>query len=216
VSSAVLRVHVGTDSVVCVEGQRAVLPAWYTSPSHRKPYVTWLLNKEDAYPFQILTYLGGVVKVEETELKPRVGFLYPDLTHNISLVINATQERDSGRYMCTVNVADNVTSTGKNVGVISLTVLVPPAAPACQLHGDPTVGANVTLSCTSKKGKPSPAYQWQRTAPTLQVFFPPAQDRGRGTLKLTNLSREMAGLYVCTAENRVGLAECSIVLEVHS
>ncbi|NXE17334.1 ESAM protein, partial [Lophotis ruficrista] len=165
-------------------------------------------------PVQILTYLGGVVKVEETELKPRVGFLYPDLTHNISLVINATRERDSGRYMCTVNVADNVTSTGKNVGVISLTVLVPPAAPACQLHGDPAVGANVTLSCTSRKGKPSPAYQWQRTAPTLQVFFPPAQDRGRGTLKLTNLSREMAGLYVCTAENPVGSAECRVVLEV--
>lgn len=61
---------------------------------------------------------------------------------------------------------------------------VPPAAPTCRLHGDPTVGANVTLSCTSEKGKPSPAYQWQRTAPTLQVFFPPAHGKvappGRG------------------------------------
>ncbi|NXN51326.1 ESAM protein, partial [Rynchops niger] len=165
-------------------------------------------------PVQILTYLDGVVKVEETELKPRVGFLYPILTHNISVVINATRERDSGQYMCTVNVVDDVTSTGKNIGVINLTVLVPPSAPTCQLHGDPTVGANVTLSCTSEKGKPSPAYQWQRTAPTLQVFFPPAHDQARGTLKLTNLSLEMSGLYVCAAENRAGSAECSVVLEV--
>lgn len=54
---------------------------------------------------------------------------------------------------------------------------VPPAPPACQLRGSPTVGANVTLSCASEKGKPSPAYQWQRMAPTLQVFFPPAQGK---------------------------------------
>jgi len=45
--------------------------------------------------------------------------------------------------------------------------------------------------------------------------FSPA-DRARGTLKLTNLSLEMAGLYVCVAENRAGSAECSVVLEVHS
>ncbi|KAF1403211.1 Endothelial cell-selective adhesion molecule, partial [Spheniscus humboldti] len=191
-------------------------------------------------PVQILTYLDGMVKVEETELKPRVGFLYPVLSHNISVFINATRERDSGQYMCTVNVVDDATSTGKNIGVINLTVLgkappshpgslrprrrrpsgltsapaVPPAAPACQLHGNPAVGANVTLSCASKKGKPSPAYQWQRTAPTLQVFFPPAQDRAGGTLKLTNLSLDMSGLYICVAENRAGSAECSILLEV--
>ncbi|NXC49925.1 ESAM protein, partial [Penelope pileata] len=163
---------------------------------------------------QILTYLDGVVKVEETELKPRVGFLHPVLTHNISLFINATRERDSGQYMCTVNVVDDVTSTGKNVAVINLTVLVPPAPPSCSLRGSPTVGANVTLSCASEKGKPFPAYQWQRTEPTLQVFFPPAQDRVKGTLKLTNLSLDMSGLYVCVAENQAGSAECSIILEV--
>ncbi|XP_019325926.1 PREDICTED: endothelial cell-selective adhesion molecule [Aptenodytes forsteri] len=83
-------------------------------------------------PVQILTYLDGMVKVEETELKPRVGFLYPVLSHNISVFINATRERDSGQYMCTVNVVDDVTSTGKNIGVINLTVLgkAPPLAPA--------------------------------------------------------------------------------------
>ncbi|KAM6400321.1 endothelial cell-selective adhesion molecule-like isoform 3-T3 [Rhynochetos jubatus] len=175
VSSAMLEVHVGTGSVFSVEGQQAVLPAWYTSHSQKKPYITWLLRKEDADPFQILTYLDGTVKVEETELKPRVGFLYPVLTHNVSVLINATRERDSGQYMCTVNVVDDATSMGKNVAIINLTVLVPPAPPDCRMHGNPAVGANVTLSCTSKKGKPSPMYEWRRMAPTLQVFFPPAQ-----------------------------------------
>ncbi|NXN07250.1 ESAM protein, partial [Indicator maculatus] len=165
-------------------------------------------------PTQILTFLDGVVKVEETELKPRVGFLYPIVTHNISVFINATRERDSGQYMVTVNVVDEAASARRNVGVINLTVLVPPATPRCQLHGEPAVGANVTLSCTSKKGKPSPTYQWQRTDPNLQFYFPPAQDHARGTLKLTNLSLEMSGVYLCVAENRAGSANCSIALEV--
>ncbi|XP_031989433.1 endothelial cell-selective adhesion molecule-like isoform X1 [Corvus moneduloides] len=215
VSLAVLEVHVGTSLVFSVEGQQAVLPAWYTSNSLNKPYVTWMLNK-NAGPFQVLSYLGGVPKVEETDLKPRVGFLYSIVTHNISILINDTQEQDSGQYMCTVNVVDDTIRLEKNVGIINLTVLVPPATPTCQLHGNAVVGANVTLSCSSKKGKPSPMYQWQRESPTLQVFFPPAQDRARGTLKLTNLSLEMSGVYVCRAENQAGSKNCSIILEVHS
>ncbi|NXX41423.1 ESAM protein, partial [Tricholaema leucomelas] len=165
-------------------------------------------------PLQILTYMEGEVKVRETELKPRVGFLYPIVTHNISVFINATRERDSGQYMVMVDVADDDSSARKNVGVINLTVLVPPAAPTCQLHGDPAVGANVTLSCTSRKGKPSPTYEWQRAPPNPRFFFPPAQDHARGTLKLTNLSLEMSGVYLCVAKNRAGSANCSIALEV--
>lgn len=210
-----LEVHVGTSLVFSVEGQQAVLPAWYTSNSLNKPYVTWMLNK-NAGPFQVLSFLGGVPKVEETDLKSRVGFLYSIVTHNISILINDTREQDSGQYMCTVNVVDDTIRLEKNVGIINLTVLVPPATPTCQLHGNAVVGANVTLSCSSKKGKPSPMYQWQREPPTLQVFFPPAQDRARGTLKLTNLSLEMSGVYVCRAENQAGSKNCSIVLEVHS
>ncbi|NWT23830.1 ESAM protein, partial [Cardinalis cardinalis] len=165
-------------------------------------------------PMQILSVIGGVVKVEETDLKSRVGLLYPIDTHNISLFINASREQDSGQYMCTVNVVDDVIRMHKNVGLINLTVLVPPATPTCQLHGSAVVGANVTLSCSSKKGKPSPMYQWQREPPILQVFFPPAQDQAKGTLKLTNLSLEMSGVYVCRAENQAGSESCSIVLEV--
>ncbi|XP_038017201.1 endothelial cell-selective adhesion molecule-like isoform X2 [Motacilla alba alba] len=212
VSLAVLEVHVGTSLVYSVEGQQAVLPVWYTSHSLKEPYITWMLNKEAA-PIQILSVMGGKVKVEETALKSRMGFLYPITTHNISVFINTTREQDSGQYICSVNVEDD---TVKNVGLINLTVLVPPAAPTCQLHGNAVVGANMTLSCSSKKGKPSPTYQWQREPPTLQVFFPPAQDRARGTLKLTNLSLEMSGVYVCRAENQAGSKNCSIVLEVHS
>ncbi|XP_062450632.1 endothelial cell-selective adhesion molecule isoform X2 [Rhea pennata] len=215
-SAATLEVHVASGSVSAVEGRRAVLPLWYTSRSQKKPYVTWALHKPDASPFQILSYLDGVVKVEETYLKSRVSFLYPMLSHNLSVLINGTQEQDAGQYVCTVNVADDASGTGKNIGVINLTVLVPPAAPACRLHGSTAVGGNVTLSCASPKGKPLPAYQWQRAAPAAQVFFAPMQDSVKGTLKLTNLSTDMSGVYVCVAENRAGSAACNVTLAVLS
>lgn len=75
------------------------------------------------FPVQILSYLGGVVKVEETDLKPRMGFLYSIHSRNISVFINATREQDSGQYMCSVNVVDDTIRLDKNIGVINLTVL---------------------------------------------------------------------------------------------
>lgn len=72
---------------------------------------------------QILAYLGGVVKQAETDLRPRMGFLYPMPNHNISIFINSTREQDSGQYMCSVNVVDDSFTSDKNVGIINLTVL---------------------------------------------------------------------------------------------
>lgn len=75
------------------------------------------------FPVQILAYLGGVVKESETDLKPRVGFLYPMPNPNISIFINGTREQDSGQYVCSVNLLDDSSEQGKNLGVINLTVL---------------------------------------------------------------------------------------------
>uniref|UniRef100_A0A8C3UQW7 Endothelial cell adhesion molecule n=1 Tax=Catharus ustulatus TaxID=91951 RepID=A0A8C3UQW7_CATUS len=177
VSLAVLEVHVGSSLVFCVEGQQAVLPAWYTRGVGFSLATPSRSESMCFFPVQILSYLGGKVKVEETDLKPRIGFLHSVPGHNISMFINATQEQDSGQYMCSVNMEDDTIRQGKDIGIINLTVLVPPAVPTCQLHGNAVVGANVTLMCSSKKGKPSPMYQWQREPPTLQVFFPPAQGK---------------------------------------
>lgn len=64
--------------------------------------------------------MDGIVKVQETN---RTGFVYPMPYFNISISINNTQETDSGEYMCTVNIVDEDTISGKNIGLINLTVL---------------------------------------------------------------------------------------------
>ncbi|XP_075765852.1 endothelial cell-selective adhesion molecule-like isoform X2 [Pelodiscus sinensis] len=215
-SSALLEVHVGQTSVSTIQGQRVVLPIWYTSRSQRIPYVSWVFGRPGANRLQILTYMDGTVKVQETYLKNRTGFVYSMPDFNISIAINNTQEMDSGEYMCTVNIVDDDTISGKNIGLLNLTVLVPPSPPMCQLHGKPYLGGNVTMSCKSAFSKPSPKYSWQRTAPNTQVFFAPTQDLARGTLMLRNLSKDMSGVYVCTAANIAGSSKCNITLEVNS
>ncbi|CAM5171619.1 unnamed protein product [Eretmochelys imbricata] len=215
-SSALLEVRVGQASISTIQGQRVVLPIWYTSTSQKSPYVSWVLERPGANRLQILTYMDGTVKVQETYLKNRTGFVHPMPFFNISIAINNTQEMDSGEYMCTVNILDEDAINGKNIGLINLTVLVPPSPPTCQIQGKPYLGGNVTMSCRSSFSKPSPKYSWQRTAPNTQVFFAPAQDLTRGTLMLTNLSKEMSGMYVCTAANVAGSSKCNVTLEVNS
>ncbi|KAM4703584.1 endothelial cell-selective adhesion molecule [Rhinophrynus dorsalis] len=135
---------------------------------------------------------------------------------NVSIVINNTQEIDSGQFKCLVNVMDDNSIEGKNSGEVNVTVLVLPSTPKCQIHGTPYTGSNITLSCQSSAGKPAPLYSWTRSAPTTQVFFPPTQDITKGTLSLTNLTTEMSGIYVCTSKNIAGTSVCNITVEVTS
>lgn len=44
----------GTGSVYSVEGEGAVLPAWYTSSSQKRPYISWMLKKAAAKQFQVM------------------------------------------------------------------------------------------------------------------------------------------------------------------
>uniref|UniRef100_A0A670Z073 Ig-like domain-containing protein n=1 Tax=Pseudonaja textilis TaxID=8673 RepID=A0A670Z073_PSETE len=145
----------------------------------------------------------------------RLGFLFRMPFHNVSLVINNTKEMDSGQYMCTVNVPDDSTVKGRNIGLVNLTVLVPPSPPKCQFRGSAQVGGNITMSCKSAFGKPVPVYRWQRTEPSTQFFFAPTQDTKKGMLTLTNLTIDMSGLYLCNASSIAGYSNCTLNLEVH-
>ncbi|ETE66764.1 Endothelial cell-selective adhesion molecule, partial [Ophiophagus hannah] len=71
----------------------------------------------------ILAFMYETTKVEDPDLKQRLGFLFRMPFHNVSLVINNTKEMDSGQYMCTVNVPDDSTVNGRNIGLVNLTVL---------------------------------------------------------------------------------------------
>lgn len=161
-------------------------------------------------PHQVLPYIGGA-----TSSNSGVSLVYSMPSRNVSLRLQGLQEKDSGSYLCSVNVQDSQgTDRGHSTNTLELNVLVPPAPPSCHLQGVPRVGTNVTLSCQSPRSKPTAQYQWVRSPPSSQVFFAPVLDAIHGSLSLKNLSTSMSGVYICKAHNEVGSAQCNVTLEV--
>lgn len=214
-SLALVEVHVEQKSVTSVEGQSITLPIWYSSSSEEKPYVMWAIQRDQAKQVQILQYIDGETLVAP-DFKDRLHFAHTMPSRNISIVINRTLATDAGKYSCFVNIKNDDISGSSNIGVVDVSILVPPSKPTCQLYGSPYIGANVTLSCRSSSGQPTPSYAWTKKATTNVVFFPPAHDSVKGTLTLTNLSSEHSGIYMCASRNTAGSAECNITMEVTS
>nr|XP_036856691.1 endothelial cell-selective adhesion molecule isoform X1 [Manis javanica] len=219
-SRAQLEVHVpaGLHRLQAVEGAEVMLPAWYTlrgevssAQPREVPTVMWFLEQKGKDLNQVLAYIGGVT----TSSKPGVSFVHSMPSRNVSMRLQGLQEKDSGSYVCSVNVQDSQgISRGHSSKTLELNVQVPPAPPSCRLLGVPRVGTNVTLSCHTPRSKPAAQYQWERLPPSSQVFFAPVLDALRGSLRLTNLSTSMSGVYVCNARNEVGSAHCNVTLEV--
>lgn len=219
-SRAQLELHVpaGLTKLQAVEGAEVVLPAWYTlqgevSSTKPKPWevltVMWFIKEGNGLN-QVLSYIGGA-----TSSNSGVSLVYSMPSRNVSLRLQGLQEKDSGSYLCSVNVQDSQgTDRGHSTNTLELNVLVPPAPPSCHLQGVPRVGTNVTLSCQSPRSKPTAQYQWVRSPPSSQVFFAPVLDAIHGSLSLKNLSTSMSGVYICKAHNEVGSAQCNVTLEV--
>ncbi|KAG5843830.1 hypothetical protein ANANG_G00155060 [Anguilla anguilla] len=94
-------------------------------------------------------------------------------------------------------------------GELTLDVKVPPSPPVCKMVGKPVLKGNVTLSCKSEAGKPVPLYRWTKTSPVSEVFFAPMQNENLGTLKLSNLTKNMSGKYKFVNQHHIALCNNS-------
>ncbi|XP_072320312.1 endothelial cell-selective adhesion molecule isoform X2 [Eucyclogobius newberryi] len=202
-------VEIPTKVIEVVKGRMVMLQAWY-SPSLdiSKNVVIWTFETNKSTP--VINFSSGKVGYGQNVFTKRVSFSAEMPSANLSIYINNTQESDSGRYVCQVVVPGEDFISGQ----LSLNVKVPPSPPVCTMTGNPVVRGNVTLSCTSSQGKPTPQYKWTKAAPVSEVFFSPMQNERQGTLRLSNLTKSMSGKYVCRASNTAGSDTCSINLEV--
>ncbi|XP_031440099.1 immunoglobulin superfamily member 11 isoform X2 [Clupea harengus] len=218
------RVEMPRKEMEVTQGQVAVLQAWYSPTSSiQRNTVIWNFMANDSK--QIISYSSGENGMGSPEFRKRVGFAMSMPSTNLSIYINNTQESDSGRYLCNVIIPGAPGLSGE----LRLNVKVPPSPPACSMTGRPVLKGNVTLSCKSDAGKPSPQYKWTRVAPVSEVYFSPMQtwrtcpqpllvlgylDERQGSLRLNNLTKSMSGKYVCRASNTAGAESCYINLEV--
>ncbi|XP_047374985.1 V-set and immunoglobulin domain-containing protein 2 [Sciurus carolinensis] len=130
-----------------------------------------------------------------------------------TLRLTDVRPSDTGTYLCHVNNPPDFYTNG--LGLINLTVLVPPSSPLCTQSGPTFVGGSTMLRCSSSEGAPKPVYNWVHVGSSP----PPSpgsmvQDEVSGQLILSNLSLTSAGTYRCVATNQMGSASCELTLSV--
>ncbi|KAM9764448.1 V-set and immunoglobulin domain-containing protein 2 [Dama dama] len=130
-----------------------------------------------------------------------------------TLKLTDVRPSDTGTYLCHVNNPPDFYTNG--LGLINLTVLVPPSRPSCSQSGQTSVGGSAALRCSSSTGAPKPVYNWIRlgASPTPSPGSM-VQDEVSGQLILTNLSLASSGTYRCVATNQMGSASCELTLSV--
>ncbi|XDV33132.1 hypothetical protein PO909_003688 [Leuciscus waleckii] len=172
--------------------------------------VTPLANANQ--PEQVIIYQGGQVFSLANHMNGRVGFVATMPSTSASIFINNTQLSDTGTYQCLVNNLPD--RGGRNIGVIGLTVLVPPSSPSCRVQGSLDVGSDVMLLCGSDEGIPTPTYAWEKLESVPKLPHNAMQDQMQGTVTLRNISTSTSGLYQCSASNAIGRSTCVLNLQV--
>ncbi|XP_071802833.1 hemicentin-1-like isoform X2 [Asterias amurensis] len=118
---------------------------------------------------------------------------------------------DEGRYMC---VAKNV--AGNDTRIVDVRVMVPPTINQVQTYLTRIEGSSVILPCESA-GVPEPTVTWEKDG--VEVL--PADDENieqmvQGSLRLSSVDGEDAGMYRCIAKNEAGDASITMTLRVHT
>ncbi|KFO11840.1 Immunoglobulin superfamily member 11, partial [Balearica regulorum gibbericeps] len=210
-----LEVSVSSGSIQVARGQTAVLPCTFTTNAALTNLnVIWMVIplSNANQPQQVILYQGGQIFGGAPQFYGRVGFAVTMPTTSASIFINNTQLSDTGTYQCLVN---NLPDRGvRNIGVIGLTVLVPPSAPLCRIQGSLDVGSDITLTCSSEEGIPRPTYLWEKLDNVPKLPPTATQDQVQGTVTLRNISTVSSGLYQCVASNAIGTSTCLLDLQV--
>eukprot|EP00062_Callorhinchus_milii_P011235 gi/632956977/ref/XP_007894230.1/ PREDICTED: spore wall protein 2-like [Callorhinchus milii] len=153
-----ITVNVGTD---------ALLDCKYTTAIGTSFTLDWRFvpgSAPNAQAMKILYYTNG----ETYKLGPkskRLKLVNEPPTRGIaSIRLEKTESSDSGKYICDINNPPDFAGTSEIF--VNLIVQVPPSTPQCTVSGKPHVGNNITLSCRSTEGRPSPVYVWSEVNPS--------------------------------------------------
>ncbi|XP_040190460.1 immunoglobulin superfamily member 11-like [Rana temporaria] len=210
-----VKVTVNTPSVHVTRGGTALLPCSFrTTAALNRLNIIWTVTPlvEPKHPLQVIAYEQGQVVESLTEYLGRVKFAFRP-TQDAGIFINHTRVSDTGTYQCTViNPPDGATP---NIGLVGLTVLVPPSIPDCSSDGHGQEGGSIHLFCSVMEGIPAPRFRWEKIPPDGQLLNTRQED-SRGSTTLTNITLGTSGLYRCTATNQLGSQSCAIELHIHA
>uniref|UniRef100_A0A3B1IGT7 Junctional adhesion molecule 2b n=1 Tax=Astyanax mexicanus TaxID=7994 RepID=A0A3B1IGT7_ASTMX len=123
-----------------------------------------------------------------------------------TVTLRGVTQKDSGVYHCEVTARHDKIHLGEVT--VSLSVLVPPHAPDCQVPETVMSGSAVELHCKDKLSVPPATYSWYKDNKPLSTAHLPdinySLDPKTGTLKFKSVSKSDAGQYRCEASNAIG------------
>ncbi|XP_059137067.1 cell surface A33 antigen [Peromyscus eremicus] len=205
-----ISVETTQDILQAARGSSVTLPCTYgTSAADREGFIQWdkLLRSETervvTWNFLKKSYIYG------TRYENRVKVSDDADRSDASITIDQLTMDDNGTYECSVSLLSDLQGTSKSR--VRLLVLVAPSKPDCGITGEPVIGNNINLTCLSAEGSPTPQYSWS-SYDTQNQPRPVAQPVSGQPLILKNISTEMAGYYICTSRNDVGVQSCNITL----
>uniref|UniRef100_A0A3P8RDQ0 Ig-like domain-containing protein n=1 Tax=Astatotilapia calliptera TaxID=8154 RepID=A0A3P8RDQ0_ASTCA len=126
-----------------------------------------------------------------------------------SLSIALLSPAHTATYQCKVKKAPGV-----DMHKMSLVVMAKPSVPKCWVEGGELIGNPVSLHCESAKGSTPLKYTWRRER-AGSIADGAAQNSVTGELKISNHSESFAGIYLCEANNAVGVESCTLNLKAN-
>lgn len=211
-----VEVHVPAEPLSTPVGKTAELTCSYSTSVTDTFALEWSFvqpGKPISVSQPILYFTSGHLYPTGSKAK-RASLLENPPTGGVAtLKLTDVRPSDTGTYLCHVNNPPDFYTNG--LGLINLTVLVPPSSPLCSQTGQISVGGSAALRCSSSEGAPRPVYNWARleSSPTPSPGSM-VQDEVSGQLILTNLSLASSGTYRCVATNQLGSASCELTLSV--
>ncbi|XP_035311653.1 cell surface A33 antigen isoform X1 [Cricetulus griseus] len=210
VAADAISVETTQEVLRAARGKSVTLPCTYiTSAPDRDGLIQWdkLLRSETervvTWTFEKQNYVYGPRYDNRVKISNDVQL------SDASITIDQLTMDDNGTYECSVSLLSDLEGTSK--ARVRLLVLVPPSTPACGIEGETVIGNDIKLTCLSAEGSPSPQYSWKSYNAQNQPR-PLTQPASGQPLILKNITTDMAGYYVCTSSNDVGVESCNITV----
>ncbi|XP_056320335.1 glycoprotein A33 (transmembrane), paralog a isoform X2 [Danio aesculapii] len=218
VASAAIVVDIPQKQYKIARGDNVTLPCTFTPPppAESTTLITWRAASDvpDSPMIDIISFVSPTAVKVTTKYKGRASLIYDLTKGKADLQLLRVTSADTRTYECHVNVVQDE-EDGTPSDTANLIVLVAPSTPKCTIEGKTEYFQDITLTCKSEEGTPTPTYKWQ----SYDVLNnprpnPPKATDLNGILSLYNISKDTSGFYVCTSTNEIKSAKCNLTMAV--
>lgn len=218
VASAAIVVDIPQKQYKIARGDNVTLPCTFTPPPPTSftTLITWTAapDAQGSPGIDIISFVSPTTVKVFKNYKGRASLTYDLTKGKADLQLLRVTSTDTRSYECHVNVVQDE-EDGTPSDTANLIVLVAPSTPKCTIEGKTEYFQDITLTCKSDEGTPTPTYKWQSYDVTNNLRpNPPKATDVNGVLSLYNISKDTSGFYVCTSTNEIRSAKCNLTMAV--